>query len=194
MQRNGSLLFEGNTARTGGAMSVLGSLEMAYGETVNFNGNQADGGSQVYGGALYVSGQGALADLHHITELKFTGNKAAMGGALASIGEGRLRIHDNGSVLFEKNQIYTTPGDIANGSALYSFNDGSIEVSDNGSVTFKENDGSAIYVEGASLAVQSGKGTRKLLINQQERNTNVKRRISTRKILGHPDLDFQGHS
>ena len=146
MQRNGSLLFEGNTARTGGAMSVLGSLEMAYSETVNFNGNQADGGSQVYGGALYVAGQGALADLHHITELKFTGNKAAMGGALASIGEGRLRIHDNGSVLFEKNQIYTTPGDIANGSALYSFNDGSIEVSDNGSVTFKENDGSAIYV------------------------------------------------
>lgn len=146
---NGSVVFSKNSVHStyfdsaGGAIAIMEStLTISENDILDFSLNSAGGYENVFGGALFNSGE-TLAILTNNT-VKFYSNSStssateinwfARGGAVYADGDAIFA--NNKSVSFEKN-IVKGNGSFAEGGAIYT--EGSLSITNNASVAFIEN-------------------------------------------------------
>ena len=140
LNHNGDVTFSSNTARAtymaqGGAIYSTANgasgltVELSYNDSLSFENNLAQSGNynatdgNVHGGAILASGTDLI--LNSNGSLTFTGNKAyttktnwvAQGGAIRIGYDSALSIQNNGTVIFENNQVQV--GNSAKYNSIY---------------------------------------------------------------------------
>ena len=153
MQNNDKLAFIDNYGRNGAAIcaSQGSKVEIAHNKDVEFTGNgypRANNNSyEDYGGAIYVSSNGAELLIHDNEKVSFNDNICEKGGAINVDARSSLRIYDNAEVSFSRNG---RPEE-GSGGAIRLGREASLEISGNTVVTFDENEtrgnGGAICAE-----------------------------------------------